>query len=62
MGNPERLFDGQRDGEDQISVPGLEQVMKDFRVAYPELSAEMIRRVLRLPPVIEVRLDLPREE
>jgi hypothetical protein len=43
------------------AVPGLGQVMEAFRVAYPELSRETIRRVLRLPPEIKERPESPRE-
>jgi len=41
------------DSKEISAVPGLGRVIDRFRVAYPELSRETIRRVLRLPPEIK---------
>jgi hypothetical protein len=41
------------DSKDILAVPGLKRVIDCFRAAYPELSRDTIRRVLRLPPAIE---------
>jgi hypothetical protein len=41
------------DSKDIFAVPGLGQVIDRFRAAYPELSRDTIRRVLRLPPAIK---------
>lgn len=37
--------------EIHLAVPGLEQVARSFREAYPELSADALRRILRLAPL-----------
>lgn len=61
MENPERLFSQQVGRENESAVPGLEQLIEDFRAAYPELSQQAIRRVLRLPPEIKEGPESPRE-
>ncbi len=61
MEKSERLFSQQGGREDLSAVPGIEQVMKDFRIAYPELSQEAIRRVFRLPPEIKEPPGSPRQ-
>jgi hypothetical protein len=39
---------------DQMSaVPGLEIVLARFREAFPSLSLETLRKVLRMPPLME---------
>ena len=32
------------------SIPGLDQVLTEFRRAFPELSVDEIERLFRLPP------------
>jgi|GEM_PF-6678899 len=50
MQNPECISNRSERHLDQMAVPGLVEVIEEFQRAYPQLSLDVIRWVLRQPP------------
>jgi len=61
MQNPECVSSRSERRLDQMAVPGLVEVIEEFQRAYPQLSPDVIRWVLRQPPERRIGEDPPAE-